>query len=157
MARVPKRTGLSDDPRPPLLEFCVHGRPRSGRSRNRAELMAWRRLVAATATAVWPAGQLPVSASVVLRVTHYAERQRADMDSIIKPMLDALERIAYTNDRLVTDVTANWRDIDDRYRVRSMLGDARCSLRQRQRICLYSVVAGARREGSWLNDWQQAR
>src|SRR5579863_3434021 len=117
MARMAIRTGGSNDLRPPLFEFCVHGRPRSGRSRNRAELMAWRRLVAAAATAAWPAGQLPVSVPVLLRITHYAQRQRADMDNIIKPIQDALQGIAYTNDRLVSDVTANWRDIDDRYRV----------------------------------------
>jgi crossover junction endodeoxyribonuclease RusA len=120
MARVSKLTDRSDDPQPPLFEFCVHGRPRSGRSRNRAELVAWRRLVAAAANVAWPAGQLPVSVSVLLRITHYAQRQRADMDNIIKPIQDALEGIAYTNDRLVTDVTANWRNIDDRYRVRYM-------------------------------------
>ena len=82
--------------------------------------MAWRRLVAAAATAAWPAGELPVSVSVLLRITHYAQRQRADMDNIVKPIQDALQGIAYTNDRLVSDVTANWRDIDDRYRVRYM-------------------------------------
>ena len=87
------------------LSFACMAEPRSGRSRNRAELVAWRRLVAAAAHVAWPAGQLPVSVSVLLRITHYAQRQRADMDNIIKPIQDALEGIAYTNDRLVTDVT----------------------------------------------------
>ena len=44
------------------------------------------------------------------------------MDNIAKPIQDALQRVVYVNDRLVTDVTANWRNIDDRYRVRHMPG-----------------------------------
>ena len=56
--------------------------------------MAWRCFVAAAANVAWPAGQLPVSVSVLLRITHYAQRQRADMGNIIKPIQDALEGIA---------------------------------------------------------------
>lgn len=114
MARLSKRKERLDDPLPPLFEFCVHHRPRSARSRNRAELAAWRRLVAAAAVAAWPAGQPPCTGSVRLRITHYSQRQYADMDNIAKPIQDALQGIAYMNDRVVTDVTANWRDIDAR-------------------------------------------
>jgi hypothetical protein len=40
------------------------------------------------------------------------------MDNMVKPIQDALQGIAYMNDRLVKDTHANWRDIDGRFHVR---------------------------------------
>ena len=34
------------------------------------------------------------------------------MDNLVKPIQDALEGILYVNDRMVTDVTGNWRNVD---------------------------------------------
>ncbi len=71
------------------------------------------------ALAAWPPDQVPFEVEVELRVTHYAERRIADMDNLIKPVQDALQGISYANDSKV-DVTANWRDINGRFRVRHM-------------------------------------
>jgi len=82
--------------------------------------MAWQREVRAAAAAAWPAGRPPYAVAVELRITHYARRPNADMDNLIKPIQDALQGIAYTNDRMVKDITGNWRDIDAPFRVRYM-------------------------------------
>lgn len=63
-------------------------------------------------------GQPPYTIAVELRITYYAEKPIADMDNLIKPIQDALQGIAYVNDRVVKDVTGNWRNIDAPFRVR---------------------------------------
>jgi Holliday junction resolvase RusA-like endonuclease len=69
--------------------------------------MAWQREVRAAASAAWPAQQPPYTIAVELRITHYAEKPNADVDNLIKPIQDALQGIAYVNDRVVKDVTGN--------------------------------------------------
>ena len=39
------------------------------------------------------------------------------MDNLIKPIQDALQGIAYANDRVVKDVPGNWRKIDAPFRL----------------------------------------
>jgi hypothetical protein len=94
----------------------------SAQARNRALLAAWQRRVRAAGEAAWPSGQAPIGVAVELRITHYAERQVSDMDNMVKPIQDALQGIAYVNDRLVKDAHGNWRDIDGRFRVRYISG-----------------------------------
>src|SRR5580658_1671107 len=118
MAPTPIERNRPDDTRPPLFEFCVHGRPVSAQTGTRGRLTAWQRDIRAAAVAAWPAGQPPFSVAVELRITHYAKKPNADMDNLIKPIQDALQGIAYVNDRVVKDVTGNWRDIDAPFRVR---------------------------------------
>jgi hypothetical protein len=83
-------------------------------------LAVWRQQVRAAARSAWPTDQPPYAAAVELRITHYAERPIADMDNLIKPMQDELQGIAYIDDRVVKDVSGNWRDIDAAFRVRYM-------------------------------------
>jgi crossover junction endodeoxyribonuclease RusA len=118
MVRTPIERNRPDDTRPPLFEFCVHGRPVSAQTGSRRRLMAWQREVRAAAASAWPAGQPPCMVAVELRITHYAEKLGADMDNLIKPIQDALQGIAYVNDRVVKDVTGNWRNIDAPFRLR---------------------------------------
>jgi hypothetical protein len=56
--------------------------------------------------------------AVELRITHYADKPIADMDNLIKPIQDALQGITYVNDRVVKDVTGNWRNINAPFRLR---------------------------------------
>ena len=53
-----------------------------------------------------------------MRVTHYSERRIADRDNLMKPIQDALQGVAYFNDRQVKDATSNWRDINGRFSIR---------------------------------------
>jgi len=117
MPRSPSHPDRPDRGRTPELEFCVHGEPASARAHNRARLAAWRRRVRQAAGAAWPAHRNPIEVAVELRITHYGERRVIDMDNLIKPVQDALQGIAYVDDRQVKDVTGNFRDIDGRYPV----------------------------------------
>jgi crossover junction endodeoxyribonuclease RusA len=108
-----------DDRRRPDFEFCVYGRPISARSRSRLLLAEWRRHVRAAVLARWSAGQLPYAVAV-LRITHYAPKPVADMDNLIKPVRDALQSILYVDDRVVQDVTGNWRKLDIPFRLRTL-------------------------------------
>ncbi|HTW69445.1 MAG TPA: RusA family crossover junction endodeoxyribonuclease [Acetobacteraceae bacterium] len=101
-----------DDRRRPDVEFCVHGRPLSARTRRRGSLAAWRQQVRAVALAALPDGHAPYAVAVELRITLYAPRPVADMDNLIKPVQDALQGILYEDDRMVKDVSGNWRNID---------------------------------------------
>ncbi|AWN51690.1 RusA family crossover junction endodeoxyribonuclease [Methylobacterium sp. 17Sr1-1] len=109
-----------DDVRRPDFEFCVVGRPVSAQALRRASLQAWKAKVSAAATAAWPASQQPFGGDLELRVTHYSERRIADRDNLLKPIQDAIQGIAYSNDRQVKDATSNWRNINGRFVVRSM-------------------------------------
>jgi len=40
------------------------------------------------------------------------------MDNLIKPIQDALQGVVYPNDRMVKDISGNWRNIDGHYRLR---------------------------------------
>jgi hypothetical protein len=90
----------------------------SARARNRPLLAQWRQQVRTAARAAWPANQPPYELAVKLRITHYTTRPIADMDNLIKPIQDELQGVAYMNDRMVQDVSGNWRDIDAPFRVR---------------------------------------
>jgi crossover junction endodeoxyribonuclease RusA len=72
-----------------------------------------------TAAATWPANQALPEVEVELRITHYAETRAGDMDNMVKPIQDALQGLAYSNDGKV-DVTGNWRNINASFHVRYM-------------------------------------
>jgi Holliday junction resolvase RusA-like endonuclease len=81
-------------------------------------LRRWKAQVAETALAVWPAGQLPFTAELELRVTQYSERREIDRDNLVKPIQDALQGICYGNDRQIKDSMSNWRRIDGKFGIR---------------------------------------
>lgn len=102
----------------PALEVCVHGQPVSAQTGNRRALQAWKDRVRAACEAAWMSGQPPIEGSVTIRVTHYFEVRIGDVDNLMKPIQDALQGVAYMNDKQVTDVTGNRRDIEGSFRVR---------------------------------------
>jgi hypothetical protein len=52
-----------------------------------------------------------------MTVTFYRDSVLGDVDNLTKPVLDALQGVAYINDRQVSDVSAGRRDINGRFRV----------------------------------------
>lgn len=94
------------------------GRPVSAQAANRLLLQRWKAAVAAAATAAWPPNQQPYGGDVELRVTQYSERRIADRDNLMKPIQDALQSIAYLNDKQVKDSTSNWRNINGAFVIR---------------------------------------
>jgi Holliday junction resolvase RusA-like endonuclease len=120
MARRPADRNRPDDQRPPIFEFCVTGQPVSAQAKNRALLQRWKDVVSAAAFAAWPEDEKPLESDVELRVTQYSERRIADRDNLIKPIQDALQSIAYLDDKQVKDSASNWRNINGKFTVRFM-------------------------------------
>ena len=89
----------------PSFEFCVTGQPISGQAKNRLLLQNWKASVRHAARSAWRMDRLPYQGDVALRVTQYAERRIADRDNLLKPIQDALQSIAYLDDRQVKDST----------------------------------------------------
>ena len=101
---------------PAWFDVCVHGQPISAQSARRDLLEAWKRQVRRECQARWDGP--PLQGNVRLRVTWYAEKARIDVDNLKKPVQDALQGIAYYNDRQVTDSEGRRRNINDPFRVR---------------------------------------
>ena len=118
MVRRSSSRSRPDDARPPVFEFCVHGRPILAQTANRSRILVWQQQVRAAAMAGWPTARPPFTVPVELRITHYVEWPVGDMDNLIKPIQDALQGIVYVDDGAVKDVSGNWRDIDAPFRVR---------------------------------------
>jgi crossover junction endodeoxyribonuclease RusA len=55
---------------------------------------------------------------VGLRVTYYCEAIVGDVDNLVKPIQDALQGIAYRNDRQISEVTGRRWKIDNLFRIR---------------------------------------
>jgi hypothetical protein len=101
-----------------LLEFCVEGPPVSARARNRANLQQWRERVAAQARLRWTEGRPPFRGNVDLTVTYYQQGTwRGDNDNMLIPIQNALQQIAYENDRQVRNTRVHRRNLKGKYTV----------------------------------------
>ena len=120
MAQRHTRTHRPDDTRRPDFEFCVSGRPVSAQAQNRLLLQQWKAAVTAAARSAWIDSRPLFGEDVALRVTHYSERRVADRDNLLKPIQDALQGVAYANDRQVRDAMSNWRNINGRFTIRNV-------------------------------------
>jgi len=56
----------------------------------------------------------------VLDIVYYAEGVSGDLDNLLKPIQDALQGIAYNDDKQVRELKGARRDIDASYKVRFM-------------------------------------
>jgi len=103
----------------PVFEVCVHGRPVSAQSANRNALRDWKQVVAESVRRAW-VWNGPLSEDVLLDVVYYAEGVSGDLDNLLKPIQDALQGIAYNDDKQVRELKGARRDIDASYKVRFM-------------------------------------
>jgi Holliday junction resolvase RusA-like endonuclease len=103
------------------FEFVVDGPPVSQQTRRRQErLPPWRAAVRAAAEVRWPQGAPPVEVPVCVEITHFYEGAPADVDNIIKPILDGIKGFVYSDDSLVTDVVSRRRPLTGPYAVDPM-------------------------------------
>jgi hypothetical protein len=61
-----------------------------------------------------------LTGDVQLTVTYYGERRGPDLDNLLKPIQDALQRVVYANDRQLTRVDTRFENIDKRFEARYM-------------------------------------
>jgi Holliday junction resolvase RusA-like endonuclease len=60
---------------------------------------------------VWPAKDPPTMQSIQLTITFFYEKEPLDVDNMIKPIQDALNKLVYKDDKQITDVHGRKRDI----------------------------------------------
>lgn len=99
------------------FEFIINGPPVSQQARRKERVREWVDEVKGAATRYWPAGELPVTGPVMLTITYFYDSESMDVDNIPKPILDALKRLVYLDDKQVTDVLCRKRDLNRDFRV----------------------------------------
>lgn len=102
------------------LEFQLAGPAVSAQSRNRRLLGEWSARVAQAARSAWPVGRPPMAGEVEVTISEFSEAATRDRDNMAKPILDAMQGVAYENDRQVRSVHVEWCDIAGAYVVRYM-------------------------------------
>jgi Holliday junction resolvase RusA-like endonuclease len=98
-----------------LFEFVVAGPPVSQQSRRRERVVAWRQAVAEAARAAWPVDAPPIATDIAVTITYFYEGVPADVDNIVKPILDALKGIAFSDDRQISDLVSQRRPLAGPY------------------------------------------
>ena len=101
-------------------DFVTLGVPASVQTKSSHRKQQWKADVAAAATAVWPAGEPPLSERVQIHVTFFYDSAPLDVDNMLKPIQDALIGIVYDDDNQLTDTHGHVRDINKPYRIRGM-------------------------------------
>ena len=95
------------------FEFTVPGPPVSAQA-DRKKLQEWKAIVRASARAKWNRRRRrrPVTFKVRLTVVYYHDQDdvRIDEDNMLKPIQDALARVVYADDNLVSDGSAHKRN-----------------------------------------------
>jgi Holliday junction resolvase RusA-like endonuclease len=103
------------------FEFLIAGRPVSMQSKSRKHLQAWKKYVRDEVSKLWPPDRAPVCATDV-RVTlvYLCNEVPADIDNIIKPILDAIAGLVIDDDFLVSDVDSHRRFLSDSIELRGL-------------------------------------
>ena len=89
------------------LEFVVLGPPISNQQstvQGRSNLAAWRATIAGAAAQAWPNVPLTIELKAVIINFFAGNEPSVDTDNMSKPILDAMQGIAYDNDRQVVQM-----------------------------------------------------
>lgn len=98
------------------FEFIVEGPPVSPQTRRRQDrLPRWRTTVRAAAAGRWSAGDPPADHDISVEITHFFEGAPADVDNIVKPILDAIKDLVYRDDAQITDLVSRRRPLEGPY------------------------------------------
>jgi crossover junction endodeoxyribonuclease RusA len=91
----------------PLLEFIVFGTPITSKGEGRKR---WQQRVRQAGEAAASGVSPSAVDAFVLRIGYFhVDVAAADLDNIVKPIQDALQGIAYADDRQVVDLVASMR------------------------------------------------
>ena len=87
----------------PLLEFTVDGPPVSHQTKDRANLGAWKALIAAEAGKHWGTNAI-LATKLKCTIINFHEGAIAslDDDNMVKPIRDAMNKLVYQDDRQIT-------------------------------------------------------
>jgi Holliday junction resolvase RusA-like endonuclease len=102
------------------LEFVVLGPPISNQQSTllgRTNLTTWRATIAGAATLNWPNPPIPGELKVVIINFYDGNEPTVDADNMSKPILDAMQTIAYVNDRQIVQAELTHAKIGAAYQV----------------------------------------
>ena len=106
----------------PVVRIWVRGRPRAANSRGARPTGPYRQAIADAARAV--IARPLRSPRITVEVWFGASsRSRADVDNILKPIVDAMKGIVFVDDRQVRSVTATVFPNDDAWRITDWTSD----------------------------------
>ena len=100
------------------FEFTIKGPPVSLQTRKRSRLQAWKQAVRNAAIAAMPAGAVPITDDVVVRITYYYDGASPDVDNITKPIQDALKGAIIQDDNRVVENISRKKPINGSYQIR---------------------------------------
>jgi crossover junction endodeoxyribonuclease RusA len=84
------------------IEFVVEGTPVSLQRKRRSSVDQWKAQIIDASRAVLPQGHFATSAALAITLFYFpANPMEGDLDNIVKPILDALDRHIYMNDRQI--------------------------------------------------------
>ena len=87
------------------LEFIVRGTPVSLQATRARSKEAWKQRVRAASNGTLPEGHFSAEGPISVTLYYFPDTQmQGDVDNIVKPILDALSRHIYTDDRQVERV-----------------------------------------------------
>ncbi|MGH6899573.1 MAG: RusA family crossover junction endodeoxyribonuclease [Geminicoccaceae bacterium] len=103
------------------FEFVIEGPPVSQQTRRRARRRAWADHVRRRAMSHWPADEPPALGPIRVVITHVFAGASSDLDNLAKPVLDALQGLAYEDDGQVTDIVMKKRDLARNLRLEALI------------------------------------
>lgn len=69
----------------------------------------------------WPADEPPALGPIRVVITHVFAGASSDLDNLAKPVLDALQGLAYEDDGQVTDIVMKKRDLARNLRLEALI------------------------------------
>ena len=98
----------------PTFELLLEGPavPLRAAKKNAKRYHAWIQKVRTAAQSQWPVDTAPILTDVTVTRTNIFTADPPDIDNIIKPLLDALCKVVYDDDRQVVRVTSQKFDME---------------------------------------------
>jgi len=66
---------------------------------------------------LWPAGVVPLDQELCLTIAYFYEGAPADVDNIVKPIVDAIKGLVYRDDVQITDLISRRRPMAGPFRI----------------------------------------
>jgi len=98
------------------LEFVVEGTPVSHQAKERRSIEQWKSRVIEASRPVLPQGHFATEAPLAITLFYFpADPMEGDLDNIVKPILDALERHIYINDKQIHRILVQKFELEDSF------------------------------------------
>jgi Holliday junction resolvase RusA-like endonuclease len=101
------------------FEFVINHKPVSLQTKKRNKLQEWKSLVRREVERLWAFSPIEEQELHVV-IVHLSDDSPADVDNIIKPILDALVGLVYVDDILIADVESHRRYLSDKIEVTNL-------------------------------------